>query len=117
MEALEKSLELINLDMPAMVSTTLNIYDITDHLGFSEDMDPVFSAPVTLFPTGLTAETAIQEENPKNSNETVLADTDDFTVTFLYGEQDPNWPNTGYNYLLRLFCMDAYNLIAKENTR
>lgn len=90
----------IGIDMPEMISTTLNVYDITGRY-FDESMEPLLSQPVTLFPSGLTPETAVQNEHPKNTNETVLAETDDFTVTFLYGEPEPTWPNTGYVYLLR----------------
>lgn len=94
-------LDLSGIDMPDMISTTLNVYDITDHY-YDERMEPILSQPVTLFPSGLTAETAVQNENPKNTNETVLAETDEFTVTFLYGEPEPTWPNHGYVYQLRI---------------
>lgn len=94
-------LDLSGIDMPDMISTTLNVYDITDHY-YDERMEPLLSQPVTLFPSGLTAETAVQNENPKNTNETVLAETDEFTVTFLYGEPEPTWPNHGYVYQLRI---------------
>ena len=94
-------LDIVDLWIPEQVSGILKVYDMTDHLFFDEDMEPLCAVPVTLYPTGQNAETAVQHEEPRTDNETVMAETDEFTVTFLYGEADPNLPGTGFDYLVR----------------
>ena len=94
-------LEYAGLRAPDQFSFRFQIYDRHDDSWSYDDDELLIDEPVVLYPTGLNAETAKPSEQPRNDNETVLADTDEFTVTFLYGAPDPSSYSHGYSYLMR----------------
>lgn len=94
-------LENAGVEAPEQFNFRFQVFDRLDDSWYYDDDVLLVDEPVVLYPTGLGAETAKQAEQPRNDNETVLADTENFTVTFLYGAPDPSNYTHGYTYMLR----------------
>ena len=95
LEIWTSDLEMVGIEDPDKVVMPVRVFD---EAGWWDEVFLV-DETFTFYPTGLTEGQIVVPERPSAAGETVLADTDDFTMIILGSETDEMWGG---------FALDAY---------